>query len=616
MKADRPALFASEAHSLIANIHLLRAQMATADIDKDLLAHTLSSFEELLDWADHSRARLDQQERMQALWRVSQMLSSSLDLQTVLNSVMDAITELIGTDRAFLMLRDDDGTLAVRAARNLDHQTIQAEQFQYSRTIVDSVLDSGEATVTTNAAHDPRFRARESIISQNLRFIAAVPLILRGRVIGVIYADSRSPRTLSSDDVLPMLETFAAQAAVAIDHARSFSSAGAALTARVEELQQLRRIDFQLNASLDEHHVLQMTLDWLSRICHADAGCVALPDDGKMTIRFITGEGCASYRDELLAHIWPQAHDVLSTRHSFCFSQDGLPAALLPIVHEGEILAIIALQRSSNARAAFSSEEIDLAERILSRATVAIENARLHAAVIAANEAKTEFVGIVAHDLRAPMRIILAYADLMLLTSTLDTRQIDYVEHIRDTIYRVDKLIADLADISRIESGRFAIEIARINLIDLLAELRNTVHSQVTLRRHQWIEQLAPDLPDAQADYYRLLQVLTNLASNAIKYTPEGGTITISADLADDEGEPRIAFTISDTGIGMSQAAQAQLGSRFWRANDSFTRAQPGSGLGYYIARRLVQQMGSDITVDSAPGAGSRFTFTMPVWKD
>ena len=77
-----------------------------------------------------------------------------------------------------------------------------------------------------------------------------------------------------------------------------------------------------------------------------------------------------------------------------------------------------------------------------------------------------------------------------------------------------------------------------------------------------------------------------------------------------------MAFTVSDTGIGMSEAAQERLGAKFWRASDSFTRTQPGSGLGFYIARRLVQQMGGDIIVDSAPGAGSRFTFTIPVWKD
>ncbi|HYO89231.1 MAG TPA: ATP-binding protein [Candidatus Limnocylindrales bacterium] len=616
MTAERGALSSTETRELTADIRQLRAQLSGPSVDSALLVHTLDSMEDFLGWAEHSREQLEQQERVHALYRVSQMLSSSLDLQMVLDSVMDAITELTQADRAFLMLRDDDGTVAVRAARNLDQQTLSAEHFKYSRSVVDTVLDTGEAAVTTNAASDPRFRDSPSIVNQQLRFIAAVPLRLRDRVIGVVYADSRSPRALAGSDVLPMLEAFAAQAAVAIDHAHLFSSTGAALTARIEELQQLRRIDFQLNESLNEDHALQMTLGWLVRLCHADAGCVALPDDKDAAIRFVTGEGAHLRVDMPLTHTWPQAHDVISTHRSFCFSQNGASVALLPIVHEAETLAVIALQRNPGARGPFSAEEIDLAERILARAAVAIDNARLHAAVIAADETKTEFVGIVAHDLRSPMGTILAYADLTLLTGTLDAEQTDYIERIRDTIYRVDKLISDLADISRIESGHFSIETARINPIELMAELRDTMHSQVAARRHRWVEQIAPNLPDIEADFYRLLQVLTNLVSNAAKYTPDGGVITVSAQMAQGELAPHIVFTVVDNGIGMSAATLARLGARFWRASDSFTRTQPGSGLGFYIARRLVQQMGSEILVDSAPGRGSRFSFTVPVWRD
>jgi signal transduction histidine kinase len=616
MTADRAALSALETRDLLAEVRHLRAQLAHDELDPALLNHVLASIESFAEWADQSRERLDRQERLQALFRVSQMLSHSLDIQTVLDSVMDAVTELTQADRAFLMLRDDDGTVAVRAARNLDQHTLQAEQFKYSRSVVDSVLDTGEATVTTNAARDPRFRDSASIVSQQLRFIAAVPLIMRERVMGVVYADSRSPRALAGDDVLPMLEAFAAQAAIAIDHAQLFTSTGAALTARIEELQQLRRIDFQLNASLNEPHVLQMTLDWLSRLCRADAGCVALLEGDTAIIQFITGEPCEAIQGRPLAELWPQVADVLGTRRGFCFTQREVSVAMLPVLHEGGTLAVVSLQRKTGARGPFSGEEIDLAERILARAAIAIENARLHSAVIAANAAKTEFVGIVAHDLRSPMGTILAYADLTLQTRKLASEPTEYVERIRDTVYRVDKLISDLADISRIESGQFSIEPVPVNPVELITELRHTMQSQIAVRHHQWVEQLAPGLPDIQADYYRLLQVLTNLASNAIKYTPDGGVITVTIARAPGFATPHLAFTVADTGIGLSEAAQMQLGAKFWRAGDTFTRAQPGSGLGFYIARRLVQQMGGDIVVDSAPGHGSRFTFALPAWKD
>jgi signal transduction histidine kinase len=550
------------------------------------------------------------------LYRTSQALGGSLDLQEVLDRVVDAVIELTKADRAFLILRNDEGAVEVRAARTLDQQTIEGDDLRFSRSIVDSVVDTGVATVTTNAASDPRFRDRSSVMTQALRFIAAVPLRLRGRVMGVIYADSRNPGVFAGDDTLPMLETFAVQAVVAIEHARLFSSTDAALNARVEELQQLRRIDLQLNASLDENRALEVTLDWLARMCQAEAGYAALMMDGEPIIRHRTGAAAVNPVGSPLADVWPQVQDVISTNRTFCFSYGNLSVALLPILHEGRLIGIVSMRRAAEYRGPFSAEEMDLAERILARAAVAIDNARLHAQVIAADRAKTEFVGIVAHDLRAPMGTILAYADLALLTGTLDGEQAEYVERIRDTVYRVDKLISDLADISRMESGVFLVEETRVHAGRLLTELRETTQSLIATHQHAWAEEVAPDLPDVRADHFRLLQVLTNLVSNAAKYTPDGGTITVRAGLATGTGSPQVEFTVADTGIGMSDEALARLGAKFWRSEDDFTRSQPGSGLGFYIASRLVQQMGGAIRVESSPGMGSRFSFNVPVWQE
>ena len=606
----------ADLNALKADVQLLRAQQESGTTDAALLARALESVQSFIAWTEHSQRRLGQHERIEMLYRVSQAMGSSLDLQEVLNRVMDAVIELTRADRAFLILRDDDGTMSVEAARNMDQETIQAENFRYSRSVVDSVLDTGIATVTTNAAADPRFRDSSSVISQQLRFIVAAPLHLRGRVMGVIYADSRNPGAFAGHDTLPMLETFAAQAAVAIDHARLFSSTDAALNARVEELQQLRRIDLQLNASLDEDRALQVTLDWLTRVCRADAGYAAMLNDGEPEIRYRTGAAADRPLGSSLLTVWPQAQDVIGTSRTFCFTQGSLSIALLPIVRDGRTLGIVTMRRAADARGPFTGEEIDLAERILARAAVAIDNARLHAVVKAADQAKTEFVGLVAHDLRSPMGTILAYADLTLLTGALDQTHSDYIERIRDTVYRVDKLISDLADITRIESGRFLMEETRVSPERLLSELRDTMQSTIQARDHQWVEQVTDDLPDLRADHFRLLQILTNLVSNAAKYTPDHGTIIVSAHPIPGSSPAQVEFAVEDTGIGMSEAELTQLGLKFWRSDAAFSRSQPGSGLGFYIASRLVSQMNSRIEIQSTPGAGSRFTFRVPVWQE
>src|SRR5690606_35988004 len=243
-------------------------------------------------------------------------------------------------------------------------------------------------------------------------------------------------------------------------------------------------------------------------------------------------------------------------------------------------------------------------ERIVTRAAVAIENARLYAAVQAADRAKSEFVGIVAHDLKVPMTSILGYADLTLLDGNLQEQQVNYQNRIRDTVKRMEMLVSDLADISRIESGHFFMNETHVRVADIVQGVRDAIMTQITSREHKYVESVEPDLPDMQVDYYRLLQVLTNLASNAYKYTPNGGTITLSVRRAGD----KIEFSIADTGIGMSRTAIKKLGTKFWRADDEYTRSQPGAGLGYAITASLVEQMGSHIVVESEVGKGSKFT--------
>ncbi|MBL8145296.1 MAG: GAF domain-containing protein [Anaerolineae bacterium] len=618
MVIERTAASPSEAdaNALLADLHLLRAQQDSGAADPALLARALAQMEAFISGTSLSRRAQVERARIEVLYRISQEMGSSLDLPQVLEHVIDAVIELTQADRAFLILRNDDGSAEVRTARNFDQQTLHAEDFRYSRSVVDIVLDTGAATFTTNAALDPRFRDSSSVVTQMLRFIIAVPLRLRGSVMGVIYADSRNPGVFAGDDMLPLFETFAAQAAVAIDHARLFSQTDAALSARIEELQQLRRIDLQLNTSLEEGRTLQVTLDWLTRVCAAEAGYAAIVHEGEAVIRHRTGAAASLPVGAVLANAWPQVHDVLGTSRTICFSSGNLSVTLLPILHEGETLAVISMHRPNDGRGPFSGEEIDLAERILARAAVAIDNARLHAAVIAADQAKSEFVGVVAHDLRAPMGTILAYADLILLTGRLDAERVDHIERIRETVYRVDKLIADLADISRIESGQFLIDETRVSVARLLSELRDIMQTTIAAHHHLWAEEVEPGLPDLRADHFRLLQVLTNLVSNAAKYTPDGGTITVSALLTCEHAPGQVCFSVSDTGIGMTDEALAQLGVKFWRSEDSFTRSKPGSGLGFFIAKRLVEQMGGVIRAESTPGMGSRFTFSVPVWQE
>jgi len=591
-------------------LDLVRMQLSAGQIDGPFLERQLDKMMDFVRRAEHEHKLLKREQRFEVLYNVAGLIGASLELQVVLDQVMDAVIELTGAERGFLMLRDDDGGVRVVAARNLDQQTITSDKFAYSRTIVNRALDAGEPILTTNAAEDPRFAGQASIVQHSLRSLMASPLRVRGRIIGVAYVDNRAGTGLFDQDDLTALETLTVQAAFAIENARLFAQTDFELARRVDELTQLRRIDQQLNETLDPRHIMGTALEWVCRLAGAELGHVAQPTGEPPTLEAVYHYGI-SVDDTQPIQLETRYPDALRAFQSGETIQHYDPVQaysllIVPVRREQRIISVVVLRRAGE----FAPEARDLVERVITRAAVAIENAQLYEKVQAANKAKSEFVGIVAHDLKVPMTSMLGYAELMRFEQNpLSERQLEFIGKIRDTVRRMEMLVADLADVSRIESGHFFMDETRVPVASVVQEIHDATLNQIRERGHAFVERIAPDLPDMQVDYYRLIQVLTNLISNAYKYTPEGGTITLAVRQVED----RVEFRISDTGIGLSPEQITKLGTKFWRAEDDFTRSQPGTGLGFAITSSLVELMGSKVKIDSTPGLGSTFTFSVAI---
>jgi signal transduction histidine kinase len=524
----------------------------------------------------------------------------------VLDQVMDAVVQLTLAERGFLMLRNDDGGLEVKVARNFDQRTLTSAEFKFSRTVVNQVLDSGKPVLTTNASEDPRFSGQASVVSQALRSVMATPLWARGNVIGVAYVDSRAMAGLFTDEDLAALDALSGQASVAIDNAILFGATDQQLALRVDELQKLRRIDLQLNETLDAGKAMMYTLEWACRVGEATSGHLGLLEGDPATVRamYHYGDGESA---EALETSYPEVWGVVNNGGTAALAQEDAAILIVPVRREQRVIGVVVLRRDKTGD--FSTEQRDLVERVVARAAVAIENARLYAAVQAADKAKSEFVGIVAHDLKTPMTSIAGYSDLTLKSSNLSEQQVYFLSRIKDTVKRMEMLVSDLADISRIESGHFFMNETHVRVADVVQAVKDGTLPQIEQRKHHYVEKVEPNLPDMWVDYYRLLQVLTNLVSNAYKYTPDGGTITLVAQRAGD----RVQFSVSDTGIGLTKEGIAKLGTKFWRAEDEYTRSQPGTGLGFAITRSLIEQMGSKVQIESEPGKGSTFTFSVAI---
>jgi PAS domain S-box-containing protein len=191
--------------------------------------------------------QLREHENLTALYNVSQIVNSTLDLSGVLNLTMDLIIQVTGAERGFLMLMDEEtGELTFRVARNMDRETIAGSSFEISRSIVNTVAQEGEPVLTTNAQSDPRFSAQASVVSYSLRSILCVPLRVKGKITGVIYADNRIKTGLFTEGDRRLLTAIADQAAVAIENARLFEN----VKLNLEEITNMKNLMDNIFASI------------------------------------------------------------------------------------------------------------------------------------------------------------------------------------------------------------------------------------------------------------------------------------------------------------------------------------------------------------------------------
>ena len=224
---------------------------------------------------------------------------------------------------------------------------------------------------------------------------------------------------------------------------------------------------------------------------------------------------------------------------------------------------------------------------------------------------KTEFVSLVSHELRTPLTSIKGYVDLLIdgTVGELEPMQIEFLEIVQSNTDRLVSLINDLLDISRIEARRMELHLTPVDLQLVVRNVVAMLGPQIAAKGQTLALCGADALPEVVADGNRITQVVTNLLSNAHKYTPSGGHIAIT--ITTEPSALRIA--VRDTGVGLTADEQAQLFTKFFRAANPMTQDVGGTGLGLTITRSLVEMHGGQIRVEIAPGAGSEFSFTLPL---
>lgn len=236
-----------------------------------------------------------------------------------------------------------------------------------------------------------------------------------------------------------------------------------------------------------------------------------------------------------------------------------------------------------------------------------------------ANRAKSDFVSLVSHELKVPMTSIQGYADLLRegAAGPVSEPQKKFLGTIRNNVYQMTRLVSDLSDISRIESGRLELDFDQISISMLFDQIVSANMAAINEKEQKLVVELPDDLPAVWGDQMRLVQIMNNLVSNAYKYTPEKGKIVIRAAQvveAETSDKPMVQITVEDNGLGIHPDEQEQIFGKFYRANDEIARLEPGTGLGLSITHFLVEMHHGRIWFESVYRKGTKFHFTIPVY--
>lgn len=229
-----------------------------------------------------------------------------------------------------------------------------------------------------------------------------------------------------------------------------------------------------------------------------------------------------------------------------------------------------------------------------------------------ANQAKSEFLAKMSHDLRTPLNAIIGFSELLSdeVPGKINEEQKQCLYDILDSGKMLLTLIEDVLDLSRIEAGKIDLNFKSITLSDVTTSVYNTVKFILTSKKQRLDIRVPEDFPYVYTDEARIRQVILNLVSNSIKFTPERCEIRIEAEIIDGDW---CQITVADNGPGIRKEDQERLFEAFYQVKDEAPQTEHGTGLGLAIAKQLVEQHGGQIWVESEYGKGSKFTFTLPL---
>ena len=595
-----------------------------------------------MDTPTGQNAAIDQ---LKALAEVSQAVSATLDLSTVLSVIVTRAVELSQSHDGMLHEYDEaTRQFAYRASHGMTPDLVEAaraEPIRYGEGVLGRAASLGQPLQVPDILNDRGFigpRIWRTLAQSGYRALLALPLRLENRVVGGLMVRRKEPGSFSPQ-VVNLLQTLATQSVFAIQNARLYST-----------VQQTNR---ELGAALER----QTAMAEILRVINSSPTRVepVLDAINRGAVRLCNGQSSALYRlsdkqIELAAqyNMPPEGLEALLRVFPLPLNADGLlPRAIrsgtvvqlrdiesdaevpelsrllahafgyrsllfVPLLRAGQTLGAIGVTRKEAG--GFSDQEVDILKTFGDQAAIAMENARLFQEVEIASLHKSQFLANMSHELRTPLNAIINVSEMLLEDSHSLSRddQIEPLERVLRASRHLLALISDVLDLSKIEAGRMELHMESVSVAPLVEDVAATIRPLAEKNGNRLVANCRADAGAVWADATRARQALLNLASNAAKFT-QNGVITLTVERVPDAKRGWVLLHVADTGIGMTAEQVGKLFADFTQADNSISRKYGGTGLGLAISRRFCRMMDGDITVESESGRGSTFTIRLPV---